>query len=136
MEEWLVWWAEAGWVPEYGGGVETSIGGRTVTRWAMIRTTSRPPWDDGVLHHPCAEAPLRRCPRALNVHRFEGIAARKAPVVVQAHEHWAAAERALGLCPCEGRARRRRSHSQAVSGYFHNSIDRGAGPFTLAPHGW
>jgi len=40
VEDWLERWAKAGWVPEYGQGVETSIGGRTVTRWAMIRTPS------------------------------------------------------------------------------------------------
>ena len=49
VEDWLQRRAVAGWVPEYGQGVETSIGGRTVSRWAMLRTTSPQPWEDGVL---------------------------------------------------------------------------------------
>jgi len=43
VEDWLERWAKAGWVPEYGQGVEVSIGGRTVTRWTMTLTTSPPP---------------------------------------------------------------------------------------------
>jgi hypothetical protein len=42
VEGWLERWAKAGWVPEYGHGVEASIGGRKVIRWAMIRTRPRP----------------------------------------------------------------------------------------------
>ena len=37
VEDWLARWAKAGWVSEYGQGVETNLAGRTVTRWAMIR---------------------------------------------------------------------------------------------------
>ncbi len=40
VEDWLERWTKAGYVPEYGRGVETSIGGREVTRWAMIRAES------------------------------------------------------------------------------------------------
>lgn len=40
VEDWLERWANAGWMPEYGSGVETSIAGRQVTRWAMIRAES------------------------------------------------------------------------------------------------
>jgi hypothetical protein len=36
VEDWLERWAKAGWVPEYGQGVEACVGGGTVTRWAMI----------------------------------------------------------------------------------------------------
>jgi len=43
VEEWLARWVKAGWVPEYGRGVETNLAGRAVTRWAMIRTPSPPP---------------------------------------------------------------------------------------------
>lgn len=38
LEDWLERWAQAGWSPEYGQGVQTDVGGRSIERWAMIRT--------------------------------------------------------------------------------------------------
>ncbi len=40
VDAWLQEWAAVAWVPEYTwGGVETSLGGRRIVRWAMIAAT-------------------------------------------------------------------------------------------------
>lgn len=40
-DEWLARWAADGWEPEYGYGVEVTIGAVAVKRWAMVR------WGEG-----------------------------------------------------------------------------------------
>ena len=42
VEEWLAHWAAQGWHPEYGYGVEITLGGRQVTRWALIYRPQAP----------------------------------------------------------------------------------------------